>query len=534
MLQVGVMGSNEFLMTRVPLAQNVLNLGSYFGRQELVLREPLEPVEIQFQFKLAEASYLEITYNRKEGFFEGIRISEKENLSQTFRSSDQGKLLSVSPIQIPRLSLDWHSLTLKNDTEGVLLTIDNSPFRVPTAAPLNSGQLGFRSGLKGAHVDDLKIKTMQGEQSYSFDNFQNWPFFLLGNLGILFLVGWGLLYLTRSRKPRTQREILFTWITLSLTGFIVFSSWYAFDYFYYSRLIHKRNGITKIMNPPDPSISLPLPSFEEVRFHIFNFWNQILGGKIVSKKGLIERGYPQLPIRYGPIYCDPKDNCLASPNYEVPPALLKAKLGYRFLLVGTSQTLGAGAWVLEDTFFVRIHHYLRAAIPKRTSIESINISISGANSEELLQVYKQDYLKLQPDLVVINLSNNDYNLDSTGFVENVDTFLRINRENEIRTILVEEANDPENIPIKRHLASNHMSLRAFGRKYDVPVLPMHDFFGRTDISSSGAIWWDTVHLTSYGQELAAEMLGPHILKALKARGVGASASNPSSEKHSPQ
>ena len=39
---------------------------------------------------------------------------------------------------------------------------------------------------------------------------------------------------------------------------------------------------------------------------------------------------------------------------------------------------------------------------------------------------------------------------------------------------------------------------------DVPVIPMHEYLGRN--YTRGFLWWDHVHLTSYGHQLFAERL----------------------------
>jgi len=58
MMEMGVMGADEFLLTRTLLAQNLLNLGSYHGYQEVIYRQPVTLGQIEFRFQVEDGSYL--------------------------------------------------------------------------------------------------------------------------------------------------------------------------------------------------------------------------------------------------------------------------------------------------------------------------------------------------------------------------------------------------------------------------------------------------------------------------------------------
>jgi hypothetical protein len=51
MMKMGLMGADEFLLTRTPLAQNLLNLGSYHGYQEVIYRQPVTLAKLNFDFR---------------------------------------------------------------------------------------------------------------------------------------------------------------------------------------------------------------------------------------------------------------------------------------------------------------------------------------------------------------------------------------------------------------------------------------------------------------------------------------------------
>src|SRR5215813_6628613 len=95
MMKMGVMGADEFLLTRTPLAQNLLNLGSYYGYQEVIYREPVTLSRIEFRFQVEEGSYLDLTYNRDGARYSGLRLSRREDMpSIVFESTEKGRLRS--------------------------------------------------------------------------------------------------------------------------------------------------------------------------------------------------------------------------------------------------------------------------------------------------------------------------------------------------------------------------------------------------------------------------------------------------------
>jgi lysophospholipase L1-like esterase len=182
---------------------------------------------------------------------------------------------------------------------------------------------------------------------------------------------------------------------------------------------------------------------------------------------------------------------------------------YRVLFVGTSQTIGAGALTLEDTFFALVHRYLRDKIPGSIYLESINISVSGSHSPLLLKEYDENYLKFRPDIVVINLPNNDQGLEAA-----IDGFLKQKELYGIKTVLLEEANTSEKYDTD-DLLSNQEVLRRLAKRYNVPVYSLRNFLSQPTIAGSGALWWDDFHLTSYGQGVVGRWLAPKILAELQ-------------------
>ena len=75
-----------------------------------------------------------------------------------------------------------------------------------------------------------------------------------------------------------------------------------------------------------------------------------------------------------------------------------------------------------------------------------------------------------------------------------------------KTLFVLEANSPEVDKIR----DKHAIMRNISRQYHVPLLDLNGYLASDSVYDSGFLWWDLVHLSSYGQELAAEFIAKGI------------------------
>jgi lysophospholipase L1-like esterase len=209
----------------------------------------------------------------------------------------------------------------------------------------------------------------------------------------------------------------------------------------------------------------------------------------------------------GPVYCGANVDaaCEVRDGADLPALLSAAKPGFRLLFIGSSQTIGAGAENVRETFFARTHQILSADLAP-VPLESLNASVSGATAEYLLEEYRKQYIQFRPDLVVIDLGNND---PADGFGKGLAGFLEENKRAGIQTILLEEANSFEAARFD-NLRRNHETMERLAVEYRVPVYPLHNFLNQPDVRDTGFIWWDIVHLTSYGQAVVSQWLAPRI------------------------
>jgi lysophospholipase L1-like esterase len=180
----------------------------------------------------------------------------------------------------------------------------------------------------------------------------------------------------------------------------------------------------------------------------------------------------------------------------------------RILFIGSSQTWGAGAARLEDVFVTRACARLEA---DGAPVSCVNTGISGLAAARLVELYKTEWVDWKPDVVVVNLSNNDW--DEDAFETALDDLARLDASKRIATFFVAEANSTENDEGElERLERKHARLRAVAARHGIKVLDLHRELART--RDRGFLWWDFVHLTSYGQRLAAEYLAKELEPAI--------------------
>jgi lysophospholipase L1-like esterase len=292
---------------------------------------------------------------------------------------------------------------------------------------------------------------------------------------------------------------------------MVLSLLFGFDYFFWStRYLHVgylpggarpyRIAVqietlrTKLFSYPTPGQTLNLFPLDKVRESITR-WDgaePIIFTDIVRYTG----EHPIVPEFLG----DGQVRAL-------PP---KSDRTIRVAFLGTSQTYGSGAERISETFVARCHGLLAEALGD-ISVETYNFSISGSNSTELLGKYTESWRFAQPDLLVINLSTNDRHADT--LTENLRTLAHQTRVAGSRVVFLLEPNAAE--VDHESLQKKHSSIQKLGRELLVPVWNLDGYLSSDPVYDSGMMWWDKVHLTSYGHGLVAEWLAPQMLAMIR-------------------
>lgn len=203
---------------------------------------------------------------------------------------------------------------------------------------------------------------------------------------------------------------------------------------------------------------------------------------------------------------------LLAAGYNAYPAgasdIGTGKETYRVLFIGTSQTWGAGAKTREETFVKLIEKRLNEQADKPGKFTCINAGVSGSDSTGLAEYYTNNWIKVRPIITIVNLSSND--TDEKAFYSNLQQFVRINEQNNIKTVFVVEANSPEE---SQEESGIHKIMKRVGKENNLLVIDLHKYLrGKYD---DGLVWWDYVHLTSFGHKLAAAYIFENLWPYLK-------------------
>ena len=181
---------------------------------------------------------------------------------------------------------------------------------------------------------------------------------------------------------------------------------------------------------------------------------------------------------------------------------------YRILFLGSSQTRGIGATKHEDVFVYQLEQKLNQNSRQQT-FRCFNGAIPGSNARVQYELYMKEFIQLRPNMVAINLSNNDNDFDEREFVDYLEKIIRFNKEKDIKTVFILEPNSIEH----RYFVPLHDVMKEIAFRNDIVIFDLHNFL--RERYDSGFIWWDSVHMSSYGHKLSAEFLYEKLLGLTK-------------------
>jgi lysophospholipase L1-like esterase len=517
LMQMYVMGSEQFMTTRNALFRDRLHLGEWHGFNEVSLKELVEPAAIEYRFRLSPGAYLYFIFNRSASGHYGIRLSRNSKFPSMFYQADRlNKFVSRTALDLTpsRLSGGWHNLVLSFGSGQVVANLDGVEL---ASIPVNVEGLqiiGLRGGSLPADVDSVRI-TGKDRRTILDDSFSNRRHYrtILAAVAVVSLLVIGFttipLVLLRRHSPNEFKLGVFRCLMGLGVAIMVLSLLFGFDYFFWSsRYLYKdylpggahAYAVTvqiealrkKLFLYPKGVNAFPLD--KELRASITR-WD---GSKpmIFSDIARYTREHPIVPEFLG----DGQVRAL-------PP---KADRTIRVAFLGTSQTYGEGAERLSETFVARCHHLLAQALGD-ISVETYNFSIRGSNSTELLAKYAESWKFSRPDLLLINLSTNDAKVDT--LTANLRNLAHLARAAGGRVVFLLEPNAAE--VGHRGLREKHSAIQRLGQELRVPVWNLDGYMSSDPVYDSGMMWWDKVHLTSYGHGVVAEWLAPQMLAVIR-------------------
>ena len=526
LMQMYVMGSEQFMTTRNALFRNRLHLGEWHGFNEVSLKEPVEPAAIEYRFRLSPGAYLYFIFNRSASGHYGIRLSRNAKFPSMFYQADRlNKFVSRTALDLTpsRLNDGWHNLVLSFGSGEVIANLDGAAL---SSMPVNSEGpqiIGLRGGFLPADVDSVRITGKDGRTILD-DSFSNrrhyWTTLAAVAVVSLLVIGLTTVPLLRRHSPYEFKLGVFRCLMGLGVAIMVLSLLFAFDYFFWSsRYLYKDylpGGAhafavnvqiealrQKLFLYPKGVNAFPLDKELSAAITRWDGDHRLDGGRFHRGKPIIFREI----VRYTREHPMVPEFLDEGQVRGLPP---KSDRTIRVAFLGTSQTWGSGAERISETFVARCHRLLAQALGD-ISVETYNFSISGSNSTELLTKYAELWRFSGPDLLVINLSTNDGK--SHTLTANLRTLAHLARAAGGRVVFLLEPNAAE--VDHRGLQEKHSAIQRLGQELHVPVWNLDGHMSSDPVYDSGIMWWDKVHLTSYGHGVVAEWLAPQMLAMIR-------------------
>lgn len=489
----GLTGSDEYLSTRAPLFEGVLNLGKWYGHQAVRSMELKDLNSVRLKFKLEEGQILSIKLNDNSYSDVGIVMSRSDKASNVFFGKNtyiRNKL---------NLTLDgrWSFLDIDIKERVILFHLNGKEIhQLSLNSPYTFSSLTLQSGLKGALVDDVFLVNEKGETFYEgfFDIKKALGLTLFWML-FLAAVKMSLVAFVPGMDIKIA-QLLF------LVLLVCQSIYYAADRFFLSK--YELSPFSKMLDGKD--VTSVGNKLEKFRWGMFHFLALNPPGEIPSSTVFAKRGYPKDRIWEGPIVCT-----LQQCNYRrmETAAHIISRGNSNLVLVGTSQSIGAGASSMGKTFFTILHKQIQEQL-KGSRLVSLNLSESGSNPQQLFEKYNKNIEILSPEIFIINLVNNG---DDFNYYKGLKNFLELGMKKNSRIFIVQEAISNES---DVHLDQRRDFLSSLAGE-NVHILDLNSFMNSKQEFAGDFRFWDFIHFNNEGHKLAGEWLASQIIKVMSGK-----------------
>lgn len=458
-LEVGAIGGVMFRVSRVALAGDRVDFGTWFGFHEILWDEPVALAALEFDFELEEDAWMAVLFNGKGHSFDFVRFSRLETRPAAVGRVDRKRTFTALTTLdgAPPNPAGWHTARIEFEDFAFRVFVDGEPFVERSLDRVAKQRFGFKAGGANARLDNVRIEREDG--STRLEHFTNHrgrrmvaASSAAGLLGVHALIAVGLwLGRRRLRRSRLVYHLAFAALAVLATG----------SYYFVDRMWFATRYPADVLSTPD---------------------------------------YPNtITFEPDPVPPPPQDGDVER---------------YRIVVVGSSQTWGSGAALKSDTWVARLEAKLNERSGGARWYECVNTGISGATSTTLWPRYRDEWVETRPNMTIIDLGHND--LDVGQFGMNLARITELNRKHGIRTVFLLEPNSRERSTFnefRENLAPNHLVMRKLGDQFGIAYVDMQaKMDARRD---DGFLWWDLVHMTSAGHEIFAEELVGEILELAK-------------------
>lgn len=469
-LERGVMGALAFVAGPQGVARNRLRLDAWFGFQEVLHRDALDPTRLALRFRVAPGGYLHVLYDHRPDGFAGVRFGSHPDFpSVHYRAAPDGEFTAREPLAAGLVRPDvWHRAELRFAGAEVELRLDGASAGRFARRP-GPQRVGFRGGLRGAEVDDVVLETSAGVLEEGFANGRGFGArFAAAFAALAAAAAAAAAALRRSGVPARQIGPAVA-VAAAVAGAGVAG---AYGVVYWRGREYR--------------VSRSDAEREQA------YWVEASRAAVVGA----------IRARYAP---------------QVAPGT------FRLLVLGTSQTWGAGARAEEETFVRRLEPLLAARLGR--PVECVNAAVSALRTRHVLGLLRRELAGLNASAALVNLANND--VDVERFRRDLDALAGELARRGIPAVFALEPNSVERVPGDTphgDLAAKHEVVRAVAARHGRPVVDLHGWLAER--RDAGFLWWDFVHLTSFGHRLVAGFLAdalPPLLGDAAATGPGAGA-----------
>lgn len=445
-LERPAVGAVAFFATRNALAGNKLNLEAWHGYNEVVSKATFEPLQLNFEFALAEKSDLSVQFARTERGYKAVRVSALPEYGVSYLEVDSDGLITVQKkIADTAILLAENKIQINFVNKEIEVFLNQQKIGVVGNVESFSGQIGFRSQAEMAWVDSISLKLKNGSEfheSFSNKKFLNYFFIVLIALFAVSAVFF-LIYKLNQKSFFTHQliylNIIFIVVLLITADRLYFSKQYV-----------------RVGN----------------KFDSF-----ILG---INKEQFLDT-------------VENDDQVLQSVNEKLKAQPKSSRL---IALLGSSQTWGSGARYKNKS----VGDFFDTAVKaKFKNAGTINLGVPGARLHMMIRNLSQVLDKGVTDVVLISGNNDSPN---HRFEADLERLLVLTKKNNIKLYIVKEANYFK-APYP-HLEKNHQTLQNFADKHKLKVFDLHAYMAEK--SKSAYLWWDIVHMTSLGQKYMADGL----------------------------
>ncbi len=452
-----VMAADAFFITRRALPYEQLDLGAWHGNHEIVSKKSFSAVKVEFKLFLKDDGYLGFQYNRNGESYDALIFSSNKMITSKYiTATDSAGFVKNEELSPPLQINAWNDVKFEFGKLATAFYLNGKFIKAlrPASTSQSFGVKGPPDS--GTLVDNIFITLADGttwieDFQNSRNEKENFFKILTGIFSFVLIAS----YFLRNSKTMPY-QLTLTLSILFLTALLFNKA----DEYYFAHYYLKADS--------------PL---------------SFLHKNIKDEMRLLS----QRELRKEFIYRNLKANYFKK-EYQKK---------YKILFLGSSQTWGMGARYEGDTISEKFKLYLNKKIPGQ-SFEVFNGAVSGQLTKDLFEqfsLFSENY----PELVILNMSFNESRTEV--FEDYLRRFIDLSRQKNFKLVLVPEAIFDIGQTNDWRLTSSRLKqnlVESLAKEQKLEYVLVHDYLQSK--VNTGFLWWDVVHLSSYGQDLLARRL----------------------------